>query len=108
MRRIIIVALLLSTGCSTLDQSVRLGGTIGLVAGGAATYAAQSSSGNTAPPENVGISASIGLALGLITAYYTHKAVAEDRDDHVLKGRIDHGDLPPSPFIFPTNSKTRR
>jgi hypothetical protein len=103
-----LMAILLTTsfGCSTLDQSIRLGGTIGTLAGGLGTYAVQSSSGTTAPPENVGVGASVGLALGLVIAYFTHQGIAKERDQMILKNRVDHGDLPPTPFIFP-NTKGR-
>ena len=98
---IILVVASTLVSCTTLDQSIRLGGSLGAFAGGAATYAVQSSSGVTAPPENVWLGASIGMAVGLVTAYFTHQSVVKDRKDIYQRGLIEHGDLPPSPFIFP-------
>jgi hypothetical protein len=106
MKILLALMLTFTVGCSTLDQSIRLGGTMGSLAGGLGTYAVQSSSGVTAPPENVGVGASVGLALGLVIAYFTHQGIAKEREQMILKNRVDHGDLPPTPFIFP-NTKGR-
>jgi hypothetical protein len=106
MKLIVTMAAALSMlSCTTLDQSVRLGGSLGAFAGGAATYAVQSSTGGTPPPENVWLGASIGMAVGLVTAYFTHQSVVKDRKDVYQNGIVEHGDLPPSPFIFPNGKK---
>jgi hypothetical protein len=52
---------MLTSGCSTLDQSFRLGAATGALAGGAATFASETASGRKPTFEDVGIGASIGL-----------------------------------------------
>jgi hypothetical protein len=92
----------LSTGCTTLDQSFRLGAVTGTVVGASATLAAGHASGRTPRIEEVGVSASIGLGLGLLASYLVHQSVVEDREAMARKTEIYFGDLPPSPFIIPT------
>ena len=109
MRAILCFTLLttLTTGCSTLDQSFRLGAATGAVAGAAATYAAESASGRQPTFEDVGIGASIGLGLGLLTSYFVHQSVVEDRESSARQTEIYFGDLPPSPFVIPNSSNKR-
>lgn len=96
----------LATGCSTLDQSFRLGAATGALAGAAATFGAESAAGHKPSFEDVGIGASVGLGIGLITSYFVHQAVVEDREAAVRQTEIYFGDLPPSPFVVPgTNTK---
>lgn len=97
----------LSVSCSTLDQSFRLGAATGAVAGAAATYGAERVSGGQPSFENVAVGASVGLALGLITSYFVHQSVSEDREDSVKKTEMYFGDLPPSPFIIPNQKGGR-
>lgn len=97
----------LFAACSTLDQSFKLGATTGALAGAVATYTAESSAGRNAKLSNVGIGASIGMGIGLLSSYLIHQSVAEDRDES-RKADFYFGDLPPSPFIHPnSNSKGR-
>ena len=91
------------SGCSTLEQSLRLGGGMGALAGVAAIYAGTEAGAGRPPSfEAVAISAGVGSLLGLATAYYSHKSVEADRQacqtDQI---EMDFGDLPPSPFIVP-------
>ena len=92
-------ALLVS--CTTLDQSFRLGSATGALIGTAATYAAHSTNGRNPSLEEVGLGATIGLGLGLITSYFVHQKVVEDRDEMTKQTEIYFGDLPPSPFVIP-------
>ncbi len=103
MKRIILMSpiMALSVSCTTLDQSFRLGAAAGALTGAAATYAGQSASGRQPTLEEVGIGASIGLGLGLITSYFVHEQVTKDRDEAIKQTEIYFGDLPPSPFVIP-------
>jgi uncharacterized transporter YbjL len=91
----------LSSSCTTLDQSFRLGATTGTLTGAAATYAAGSALGRPPTIEDVGIGASIGFGIGLIAAYFVHQSVVEDRETSAKQTEIYFGDLPPSPFVIP-------
>ena len=94
--------LLTSTACSTMSESLRLGGGIGALGGAAATYASQSSGGQTPSFGNVALGASIGMGIGLLSSYIVHRKVEEDRQSF-FTNQIDmhFGDLPPSPFVIP-------
>ncbi len=98
---------LMSTSCSTMNESLQLGAGLGAASGAAATYAAQTSSGHSASLENVALGAGIGIAAGLITSYFVHKKVDEDRKSQQSEFTdMYFGDLPPNPFIVPkTNNK---
>lgn len=91
----------LTVSCTTLDQSYRLGGATGALVGAAATYAGHSSGGRNPSLEEVGVGASIGFGIGLITSYFIHQKVVEDRDEMARRTEIYFGDLPPSPFVIP-------
>lgn len=91
----------LTASCTTLDQSFRLGAATGALTGAAATYAAHSSNGRNPSLEEVGLGATIGLGLGLITSYFVHQQVVEDREEMTKQTEIYFGDLPPSPFMIP-------
>lgn len=103
MKRILFLSPLvaISVSCTTLDQSFRLGAATGALTGAAATYAAGSTSGHQPSLEEVGIGASIGLGLGLITSYFVHQSVVSDREEFSKQTEIYFGDLPPSPFVIP-------
>ncbi len=100
----IIAAAFAVAGCSTLDQSFRLGAATGAIAGAGATYMSERSSGREPTFEDVGIGASIGLGLGLITSYFVHQSVIEDRESNSKKTEVYFGDLPPSPFVIPNST----
>lgn len=91
--------------CSTLNESMQLGSSIGAVGGAAATYAAQSSNGEKPSFENVATGAGVGLVVGLITSYVTHKKVKQSNGETDDNTEMYFGDLPPSPFVFPKNNK---
>jgi len=103
MRNVITASLLaaLTVSCSTLDQSFRLGATTGALTGVAATYAGHEANGRSPTSEEVAIGASIGLGLGLITSYFIHQQVVEEREESARQTEIYFGDLPPSPFVIP-------
>lgn len=103
MKRIFLIGTIvaLTTSCTTLDQSFRLGAAAGGLTGAAATYAAHSTNGRTPSLEEVGLGATIGLGLGLITSYFVHQKVVEERDEMTKQTEIYFGDLPPSPFVIP-------
>lgn len=98
-------ALVCAGGCSTLDKSLRLGSTVGSVAGAAATYSAESAAGRSPALESVALGASIGMAVGLITSYFVHDGVTQDRNDAIHDTEVYFGDLPPSPFVIPKPPK---
>jgi predicted RNA methylase len=103
---IALAAAQLCYGCSTLDQSLRLGAATGSLAGAAATFGSERASGRDPSMENVAVGASVGLAVGLLTSYFVHNAVASDSADSQRQTEMYFGDLPPSPFVFPNqNSK---
>lgn len=103
--KMVLLALLpaLACSCATLNDSMTLGGGMGAVAGGAATYAAQATSGGKgASFGSVALGAGIGTAVGLVTSYFTHKSAEEKRAACMAEQTEMHfGDLPPSPFVFP-------
>ena len=91
--------------CSTLDQSLQLGGGLGALSGGVATYGGYSAGGKSPSFETVAIGAGIGAVVGLATSYFTHQAVVEDRKScEADQVEMHFGDLPPSPFIIPKNN----
>jgi hypothetical protein len=102
--RILSLALVpvLACSCATLNESMTLGAGLGALSGTAATAVAQSTSDRSAPGENVLLGAGIGLGVGLIASYFTHKSVETTRAACMADETEMHfGDLPPSPFIFP-------
>lgn len=101
--KVIFSAYLLSTSaCTTLNESMQLGGALGAASGAAATYSAYRSVDKTPSFENVASGAAIGLGVGLLTSYLVHGKVEEDRKIQFGdKTEVYFGDLPPSPFVFP-------
>jgi len=91
-----------------MNESLQFGAGAGALAGGAATYVAYSSTGTQPKFEDVALGAGIGLSLGLITSYFTHKNVEQDRrDGNAYQTDMYFGDLPPSPFIFQKQTPKR-
>ena len=105
MKKLCCVLLFLSSAsCTSLDKSIRLGATMGSIGGAAATHAAHSASGENPKSQDVILGATIGLGVGLLTSYLTHKEVEKDREALRHKNiEIHFGDLPPSPFMVPFN-----
>lgn len=105
-RTMIVLVATLATGCSTMNESLELGASMGFATGALATYGAHSAVGSKASLENVATSAGIGLGIGLLAAYLTHNTVQEERErDSADQVDLHFGDLPPSPFVIPKASK---
>ena len=105
---ILVLIALTGTACSTMNESLKLGGGVGAGAGAAATYTAHESVGRTPSLENVALGAGIGLVGGLITSYFVHKQVDQDRKDmQADQTEMYFGDLPPNPFIVPKPTRKR-
>jgi hypothetical protein len=105
MKRYIFIAFVLLPACSTLDQSIRLGMISGTAAGLAAVHSTQNITGRPPTTEESMNAATLGLGLGIITSYFIHKQVADDRLEAERKTELYFGDLPPSPFVLPTLRK---
>ena len=110
MKRVILLSPLLAlmVSCSTLDQSLKFGAAAGALAGAAAMYAGHEAHGSPTPSQELGTGASIGLAVGLISSYFIHQKVIEDREESSRQTEIYFGDLPPSPFVFPQPKQQKR
>jgi hypothetical protein len=105
---VIVLISVLFCSCSTLDQSLQLGGSVGALSGGVATYSGYSAGGKSPQLETVLIGAGIGAVLGLATSYFTHQAVVEDRRScEADQIEMHFGDLPPSPFVIPKNNSKK-
>ena len=90
-------SVLLLSSCASLNDSMTLGGGLGAASGVAAMYAANP----RASAQDVATSASIGLGIGLITSYLTHKHIEKKRESNPPETNFYFGDLPPSPFVTP-------
>lgn len=102
------VVLIANTGCSTLNESMQLGATLGAASGAAASHSVYRSVDKNPTFEEVGSGAAIGLAVGLLTSYLVHGQVEEDRATQTAnRTEMYFGDLPPNPFVFPTNRSKR-
>ena len=104
---IFLSTLLLLTSCTTLNESLKLGAATGALAGATATYAAESTGRGKPTIQNIGMGGVLGLGIGLITSYFVHKQVVEDRDKDTRQTEIYFGDLPPSPFILPKSNSPK-
>src|ERR1700692_213179 len=98
-------ALLSTTACSTLNESMQLGAGLGALSGASATYAANSSPDNAPSFDKIASGAAIGLGVGLITSYLVHNSVEADRQNYSQQPEMYFGDLPPSPFIFSNSQR---
>lgn len=95
-------------GCATMDQSLTLGGAMGAATGTAAALGSYAAAGKSVSAEGVAISAGVGTLLGLVTSYFTHKSVVEDRKAYDAdQVEMHFGDLPPSPFIVPKSTSKK-
>lgn len=108
IRYLVCMLAVLTPACSTMNDSLQLGASLGGAAGAAATFGGYSAGGKSPSFSTVAIGAGIGTAIGLLTSYLVHKQVAADRtacDSQQIE--IRYGDLPPSPFIVPTKKGNR-
>jgi len=111
MKNIILLSAftLLNTGCSTLNESIQLGGTLGSLAGAGATYAGHRGAGHSPIFGDVALGAGIGMAVGTLASYFIHGKVAEDRETcDIDQIELHFGDLPPSPFVVPGRKGGKR
>lgn len=93
---------LLASGCSTMDQSLKLGGSLGAASGAAALYAGYAATGAENRGRAAMLGATVGLGFGLLTSYLIHRQVDAEREDFSADQLDMHfGDLPPSPFLIP-------
>jgi hypothetical protein len=100
---------LLITGCSTLNESIQLGGTIGSFAGAGATYLGHRGAGHSPSFGDVALGAGIGMAVGTLASYFIHGKVAENRETcEIDRIELHFGDLPPSPFVVPARKGGKR
>ncbi|MCB0415122.1 MAG: hypothetical protein KDD50_12360 [Bdellovibrionales bacterium] len=99
------LALLSSSACTTLNQSVKLGATIGTATGVAAVHAGYNDAGVKPDSSTVLTGAAVGLALGVLTSYITHKEIDKDRYKPTGDPDTYFGDLPPNPFIINMNNQ---
>lgn len=107
-KELFLLTLPLIVSCTTMNDSLELGSGLGLAAGAATTYAGYSTGGRNPTLETVAVGAGIGATLGLLTSYFTHRKVAEDRQSCQAEQVESHyGDLPPSPFVVPQMSKRK-
>lgn len=100
--------LLTLPACTTLNESLQLGATMGALTGAAAVYSGEQSAGIKPSGEHVLSGAAIGLGLGLITSHVIHQNVASRRATDPDQIDMHFGDLPPNPFIFDNNRKGER
>ncbi len=97
---LLIIGALALIGCSTMNESLQFGAGIGALVGASATYTAESIIGKSST-DNVLKGAAIGVGLGLITSYFVHRSVEDERKSLPDQTEMYFGDLPPSPFIVP-------
>lgn len=96
---------LMAASCSTLNDSLQLGASMGATTGAAATYSAHRSTGESPSFENVATGAAIGLGVGLLTSYLIHKNTTGSTNKNSSDTEMYFGDLPPSPFVFQNMQK---
>lgn len=100
------LALLACTSCSTMNQSLELGATAGMLAGGISTYMGHVAATGQGSSKNVLLGAGIGSVIGMMTSFFIHKEVIKDRAEfEEEQTEIHFGDLPPSPFEVPTKHR---
>ena len=102
---LLILVVLASSACTTLNESVQLGAGLGVLTGVAATHATHSNLGKQPSSDNVRDAAAIGMVAGLITSYFTHKHVEKNRFTPNQGPELHFGDLPPNPFLVPQSDQ---
>lgn len=101
-RIIKVTPLLLLASCSTLNDSLKFGGGLGMASGVAALYAGHSAAGTSPPGGTIALGAGVGLGVGLLASYLIHREVEADREVFDAdQMELHFGDLPPSPFMIP-------
>ena len=88
------IGLIFLTSCSTMTKSVRFGGAAGATGGAAISLATN----NDRSLETIGISSLVGLGLGVLTSYFTHKHINKKPEKREEKRNIHFGNLPKNPF----------
>ena len=93
--------LLSLTACSTLNESMQMGASLGATTGVATVSIAGNMAGRNPTNDQKLTAATTGIALGLLTSYLLHKNIEDKRQDFLQMGpELHFGDLPPSPFIM--------
>lgn len=108
-RKLVCLTLSALAGCSTLSESLTLGGTAGAGIGAYTGALVYSGPKQEARAKNIAISASIGLGVGLLSSYLLH-GVVEDRVKteaaDIRRTEVYYGDLPPNPFQLRPTKKS--
>lgn len=100
-------SLLILCSCSTLNDSLRLGGSLGAMGGAAATYAGYRAGGVSPSLNEVALGSSVGAVVGLLTSYFIHSKNEELSIAKEAQTEMQFGDLPPSPFVFPQPNRKK-
>lgn len=110
MKRIVFLPMLaMLASCSTMNQSMQLGAGMGAATGVAAMYSGSIGQSHGPAFSTVMLGAGIGAGIGLLTSYFVHKSVEEDRASlQADQTDMQFGDLPPSPFIVPKTKQTQK
>lgn len=98
MKKIIMSILL--TSCSTLDQTVRLGSSLGSITGASTVLVGASVSHTNAKVEDVLVATGIGAIVGTALSFLIYKQLDKERIDYVHQTEVQFGDLPQNPFQF--------
>lgn len=89
------------TGCSTLDESMRLGAVTGILTGVSAIHTGYNAVGLSPTSQEVTLNAGLGAGIGLLAAYMIHESISKSRELPASSFELHFGDLPPSPFEIP-------
>lgn len=105
---VVAIAAMLSS-CSTMNQSLELGATMGAASGIASAYAGSIGQKEGPTFSTVAIASGISMGIGMLTSYFVHKSVEEDRaSSQADQIDMNFGDLPPSPFIIPKQKQSKK
>jgi hypothetical protein len=102
---ILIGAAALLPSCTSMSRAMELGGAMGAASSAIAVSWERASGGDRSPKGDILVASSIGLGVGLMAAYLIQKSSEEHIASSAPEVDMHFGDLPPSPFLFPTTSK---
>ena len=88
------------SACSSLPESLTLGGAAGLSVGAYTGAVADSGPRHEARAKNIAIASSVGLGIGLLSSYLVHRHVEKRVESAAAPAQVEtyFGDLPPNPF----------